>query len=130
MNYRLHIPTLIVCLGFIAGCAGSRQAVDVDTTSFIVALEEQGLVLQPDGEASQGFLTRMGEAYTLAGGGMLEVFAYESSEAAARDVDRVEPGQMASASQVYRRGNILAIYTGNNPEAEQALHEVMGSRLY
>lgn len=130
MNYRLHIPTLILCLGLIAGCAGSREAVEVDTTSFIVALEEEGLVLQPDGQASQGFLTRMGEAYTVAGGGTLQVFAYDSSEAAARDVDRVEPGQVASSSQVYQRGNILAIYTGNNPEAEQALHEVMGSRLY
>ena len=124
--------TLLVA-GWMMGCTSSARTADggLDTQEVIADLRATGLVISPRGPALQSFFTETGEEFSVASGGTLQVYEYDSTTEAESNVDRINLSQVdaTSSPHFYHKGNVIVVYFGNQPEVEHALTSSLGSQV-
>lgn len=131
---RYIFSTSILLLLFIglAGCAGSNAAQeDVESEEAIAAqLRQEGVNLYSEGRVSQPFFSEPGMEYTVSDG-VVQVYVYDSQAGATLDASKINVASVSNtrAPTFYRGGNVIAVYFGRDPLVEQALSDVVGSRI-
>ena len=115
------------------GCSSSARTTDgaLDSQEVVAELRATGLTVSPAGPAIQSYFTETGEEYTVASGGTVQIYEYESRAAAESDVDRIQLSQAdaVASPHFYHEGNVIVVYIGNQPEVEQALTSILGTQV-
>lgn len=119
---------LAVLVVIATGCATAESTLQT-TEDVIPQLENEGLVLMYSGVSNFSDFSVTGEQYQVGAGGMLHLYEYNNENRAALDASRVDPGIMSHA-HVYRSGNIVAVYIGDDFGVQSAIAGVFGAELF
>lgn len=112
----------------VAGC-GSTESTLLTSEDVIPQLEAEGLVLIPSGVSNFDAFSTTGEQFQVGSGGMLHLYEYNNENRAALDASRVNPG-ITSDVHVFRKGNIVAVYVGDDFGVQSAVAGVFGAELF
>jgi len=105
-----------------------------DYASLVDNLRAMGMAVEPAGEISQPFFTGAGRAISI-NGETVQVFEYETGEAAKREAGEVAPdGSSVGTTMVtwisqphfFLADRVLVLYVGVDPAVLRALAETMG----
>lgn len=118
----------VVSAVFFFGCATTESA-RYEADDFIPQLEAEGLVLMSSGVANLDVFSVNGQQYQVGAGGTLQLYEYNNENRAALEASRVDAGIMSDA-QIFRSGNVVAVYLGRDTGVESAIASVFGAPLF
>lgn len=118
------------------GAAVSSGGV-TDYASLVDSLRAAGLRVEPAGEVDQPFFSVSGLVFSVPGGDV-QVFEYDSNEAAQADAGQIAPdGNPIGPTMItwiapphfYRAGRLLVLYLGSDSQVMAALEATLGPQF-
>ena len=127
---RRLVPLLLVALLMVLpACRGSfvpkEPEEEVTTAEVLGALDREGLDLNEILDPGDPLFPPPLTAVRTETGDVLQVYEYDSTQAAALDVSQLNPNP-TSGRTYYRLGNIVVVHVGQDGEVISTLEEVLG----
>ena len=137
-KFLLPLIVLVVAALVLTACGGQPASAEgYGTEEFLAELREQGVEAEKGDSVEQAFFSVVG-TYVNFNGESVQVFEYDTAETMESDAVLVDAsGSSIGTSMMtwiatphfYKKGRILVLYVGDNPETLKALESVLGPQF-